>query len=283
MNQERSSPMAAMADSKVRPVMALTDVDVTIGTAAILSGITCTFPPQGVTGLIGQNGSGKSTLLKVLARQQSIARGRVTFMDRPLDACTERAFARQVAYLPQHMPATSGLTAKELVTLGRYPWHGPLGRFGAADAAKVEAALTLTEMKGFAERLVDTLSGGERQRCWLAMLLAQDGRLLLLDEPISALDIAHQISVLRLVRRISRDNDVCVIVVIHDINLAARFCDHLVALKSGRLMAQGTPHEFMTPSQLEAIYDVSMGVTRNPETGEPLGFVRDEQSGPKQP
>lgn len=240
----------------------------------LLHPLTLDIPPRGVTALIGQNGSGKSTLLKILARQQAPSNGRVSLAGRPLQAWGEREFAQRVAYLPQHTPLAIGLTVRELVTLGRYPWHGALGQFTRTDRDKVEAALTLTAVNAFADRLVDTLSGGERQRAWLAMLIAQDARLLLLDEPISALDVAHQIEVLDLIRRLAADTDIAAVVVIHEINLAARFCDDIIALKGGRLIARGVPHELMTVPRLQEIYDVTMGVMPHPDTGASIAFVR---------
>ena len=185
-------------------------------------------------GLIGHNGSGKSTLIKLLARQQAATAGRILLDERPLEAWGECEFARQVAYLPQQLPAA-------------------------------ESAMQLTDVTRFADSLVDTLSGGERQRVWLAMLLAQHTRYLLLDEPTSALDIAHQVEVLALVQRLSRELDLGVIVVLHDINMAARYCDHLVALHSGRLLLQGSPAELMNPEHLQAIYGLPMSVIPHPD------------------
>ena len=134
--------------------------------------------------------------------------------------------------------------------------------------------MALTDVEAFAERLVDTLSGGERQRAWLAMLVAQDAECLLLDEPISALDIAHQVEVLALVQRLSRDRGVGVVVVLHDVNMAARFCDEILALRAGKLIARGAPDAIMTPAELEAIYGVPMGVMSHPDTGRAISFVR---------
>ena len=144
-----------------------------------------------VTGLIGHNGSGKSTLLKMLGRHQPPSEGEILLDAQPLESWSSKAFARKVAYLPQQLPPAEGMTVRELVAIGRYPWHGALGRFGAADREKVEEAISLVGLKPLAHRLVDSLSGGERQRAWIAMVLAQDSRCLLLDEPTSALDIAH--------------------------------------------------------------------------------------------
>lgn len=227
-----------------------------------------------VHGLLGPNGSGKSTLMKLLARQQVASAGEVRFEGRPLSAWGGRAFARKVAYMPQFTPAAEGMTVRELVSLGRYPWHGALGRFGAGDAAAVEAALRRTSLLGFSDRLVDSLSGGERQRAWLALMLAQGTRCLLLDEPTSALDIAHQIEVLAIVRDLARSGtDMSVVVVLHDINLAVRTCDTLVALKGGRLIANGAARDIMEPEILRDIYGLPIGVMPHPVTGAPLGYV----------
>jgi iron-chelate-transporting ATPase len=236
----------------------------------LLQPLSLTLPAHSVVGLIGHNGSGKSTLVKLLASQQPSSTGVIRFEGRPLNDWGSRSLARKVAYLPQHTPAAAGMLVKELVALGRYPWHGALGRFGEDDRDKVARAMTLTHIEPFAERLVDTLSGGERQRAWIAMLIAQDAEYLLLDEPISALDVAQQIDVLSLVRRLAREQNLGVVVVLHDVNMAARYCDDII---SGKLVARGTPAEIMTPDKLEAIYGIPMGVMPHPAGGYPVSYV----------
>ena len=144
----------------------------------LLHPLSLTFPAGKVTGLIGHNGSGKSTLLKMLGRHQPPSEGDVLLDGQPLDSWSSKAFARKVAYLPQQLPPAEGMTVRELVAIGRYPWHGALGRFGAADREKVEEAIALVGLKPLAHRLVDSLSGGERQRAWIAMLVAQESRCL---------------------------------------------------------------------------------------------------------
>jgi iron complex transport system ATP-binding protein len=166
------------------------------------------------------------------------------------------------------------MLVRELVALGRYPWHGALGPFGRVDREKVDQAMALTDVAGMADRLVDTLSGGERQRVWLAMLVAQDAECLVLDEPISALDVAHQIEMLSLVQQLRRSKGLGVIVVLHDVNMAARFCDEIVALHSGRLIARGTPDDIMDPGQLRAIYGIAMEVLRPPPAYRAVSFPR---------
>ncbi|GHD21826.1 ABC transporter ATP-binding protein [Tianweitania populi] len=231
-----------------------------VGDRTILHPLDLTLYPGEVVGLIGQNGSGKSTLLKFLARQNEPSGGTIHFENRSLTKWGARDFAKRVAYLPQDPPIGTGLTARELVRLGRYPWHGALGRFTEDDAAKAEKAMEMTDTLQFAERSIDTLSGGERQRVWLAMLVAQDAGCLLLDEPTSALDIAHQIEVLSLIRRLGHTRNLCVVVVLHDVNMAARFCDRIVALRNGCLVADETPANFMTPSALSSVYGIDMTV-----------------------
>ncbi|MDQ0315359.1 ABC transporter ATP-binding protein [Amorphus orientalis] len=237
---------------------------------AILDGIDLAIQPGLVTGLIGHNGSGKSTLIKLMAGQIKPSGGALTFAGKPVTDWPERTFARHVAYLPQQTPGSVGLTVRELVRLGRYPWHGALGRFGSEDQAHVEEAIRQCGMTDFADRMVDTLSGGERQRAWIAMCLAQNPDCLLLDEPTSALDIAHQIEVLALVRRLCHERGLTAIVVLHDVNMAARFCDRLHALKAGRLIAGGTPETIMTQASLSAIYGVEMEILAHPTLGIPI-------------
>jgi len=236
------------------------DLAVHIGSTAILHNISLAFNEGQVTALLGHNGSGKSTLLKTLARQIPACAGEVRLEGKTAKSLGARAFARIVGYLPQHPPGTDGLTVRELVALGRYPWRGPLGRYSEKDHSLIDQAIADTDLKPFQHRSVDTLSGGERQRAWIAMLLAQQTRCLLLDEPISALDVKHQVETLRLVQRLASQRELTVIVVLHDVDLASRFCDRLVALKSGQVVADGTPAEIMDSQILESIYSVPMGV-----------------------
>ena len=254
------------------PLFALDRVSFSIAGRTLLQPLTMTLPAKRIVGLIGHNGSGKSTLVKILARQQPASSGTVRFEGRPLSEWGDRPFARRLAYLPQQTPMASGMLVRELVALGRYPWHGALGHFGRIDREKVDEAMALTDVAGMADRLVDTLSGGERQRVWFAMLVAQDAECLLLDEPISALDVAHQVEILSLVRQLRRSKGLGVVVVLHDVNMAARFCDEIIALHSGRLIARGTPDEIMTPGQLRRIYGIAMEVLRDPATSRAVSF-----------
>lgn len=240
------------------------------GGRRLLQDLSLDLPAGRMIALIGHNGSGKSTLLRVLARQIT-ASGAVAFENRPLSAWRPRDYARRLAFLPQHPPPAEGMTVRELAALGRYPWHGALGRFTPRDHDAVERALAECGMDTLADRLVDTLSGGERQRAWLAMMVAQQAATLLLDEPISALDIAHQVEVLALVRRMCHDMGRSAVIVLHEVNMAARFCDHVVALKGGMLVLQGSPADLMQPAVLERIYGLPMQMLTRPD-GSPIAI-----------
>lgn len=251
----------------------LEQVQFRLGSRQLLQPLDLQIPQGQVCGLIGHNGSGKSTLIKLLARQQSASGGRILLDGEDLASYSSREFARRVAYLPQQPAATDQLTVRELVRFGRQPWHGLLGRFGPDDQRAVARAMALTQIESYADRLVESLSGGERQRVWLAALIAQQTRYLLLDEPTSALDVAHQVEVLALIRQLSHELDLGVVLVLHDINMAARYCDRLVALREGALLRQGTPEELMTTATLADIYQLPMQVLAHPVTGEPVSVV----------
>lgn len=256
------------------PVFEMQNASISVDGHMLLAPTSLALKRGRVYGIIGHNGSGKSTLLKLLSGQLQPSSGRICYAGTPIGEFGARAFARQVAYLPQQMPATMGLTVRELVRFGRYPWHGPLGRVSPKDHLMVAEALRLAQVEDLAERLVDTLSGGERQRAWIAMLVAQDSSFILLDEPTSALDLAHQIEVLRLLRGLSRNRNLGVVAILHDINMAARFCDELIALQKGHIKLQGSPDELMRNDVLEMVYGIPMEVIRHPALEAPIGFAR---------
>lgn len=262
------------ANSDAESLFELRHVGFSVPERMLVEDVSLSLRARQVTGLIGHNGSGKSTLIKLLARQSRPTHGTMAFGGRPLEDWPTREFARKLAYLPQTPPPAAGLLVRELVAFGRYPWRGALGRFGPDDWQKVDDAMASTDVIQFADQQVETLSGGERQRVWLAMLIAQDAECLLLDEPISALDVSHQVEVLSLVRRLATERGLGVVIVLHDVNMAARYCDELIALRYGKLVAQGSPAQIVTPAKLNEIYGVSMGVIPHPDTGEPLSFVR---------
>lgn len=269
-----SFPNMTMSADISAPILSIMDASFAIDGKVLLHPLRLDLPAGRSIALIGHNGSGKSTLLKLIGRQHPPTTGSIHFEGQPLESWGARAFARRLAYLPQRTPYAPGMLAKELVALGRYPWHGALGRFSATDKAKVDEAIDLTGIAPFAERMVDTLSGGERQRVWLAMLVAQDATCLLLDEPISALDIGHQLEVLSLTHDLCRQKGITIITVLHDVNMAARFCDRIVALHSGRLIADGTPQDIMTTNELARIYDVEMDILLHPSNNQLVALAK---------
>lgn len=215
---------------------------------------------DGVTVILGHNGSGKSTLMGLLARQDRPDEGRISLEGGPLSALAQKTLARRVAFLPQRLPPVHGLTVRELVRLGRFPWRGALGVWRAEDHAQVDRAMAETGIAPLADRLVEQTSGGERQRSWIAMLLAQDAPVLLLDEPTAALDLAHAFEVMTLLRRLARDSGRRIVVILHDVNLAARFADRIVALKAGAVAFDGPPASLLTAEVLANLYEIDMSL-----------------------
>ncbi|OWT61941.1 ABC transporter ATP-binding protein [Candidimonas nitroreducens] len=220
-----------------------------------------------MVGIIGPNGSGKSTLGRILARQAAPSCGELRVRGRPARSIAARQFARMVAYLPQQIPPAVGLTVAELVALGRYPWQGVFGAPGKADRDSVRDSIAITSVGSLAQRLVDTLSGGERQRAWLAMLVAQQADVLVLDEPTSALDIRHQVEVLALLRHLCKQRGLGVVVILHDVYMAGRYCDELVALRQGRVVAVGSGEQILQPAVLKSVYDIDMDVMVHQPSG----------------
>jgi iron complex transport system ATP-binding protein len=244
-----------------------------IGGRRLLAPVSLKVPTPRIVGLVGPNGAGKSTLLKLLSGQLTPTEGAVRLDGQSLRAWPRRRFARQVGYLAQELPLAEGLSVAELVEFGRYPWRGLLGRMTENDKARVQAAMEMTHTETLSARRVDTLSGGERQRVWLAMLLAQETRYLLLDEPLAALDVAHQVEVMSLVRRLRDQLDLGVVVILHDINIASRYCDDLVALSDGAVLAKGPAHDLMAEDRLTALYGVGMQVLKHPTHNHPIALV----------
>lgn len=227
-------------------------------------------PAAQTTVIVGANASGKSTLLKGLARLLTPATGRVTLDGRDIREYGAKAFARVVGILPQQPVAPEGITVADLVSRGRYPHHGILQRDTTADVAAVADALELTDTVDLAERRLDELSGGQRQRVWVAMALAQDPEILLLDEPTSFLDIAHQVELLDLLHRLRIERGTTVVMVLHELNLSARYADHLVVMSDGRIVAGGRPAEVLTVQRVAEAFSLEARIVPDPVCGAPM-------------
>ena len=225
-----------------------------------------------VTALIGPNGCGKSTLLKAFARVLAPTQGEIRLGGRAYASLSAKEIAQQVAFLPQVLPVPEGVTVEQLVGYGRSPHNGLWGRLRQMDKPYVEAALErmgLGELRG---RLLADLSGGQRQRAWLAMVLAQDASVVLLDEPTTYLDICHQVELLELMQSLAGEGKT-VITVLHDLNQACRYADHLAVMKQGALQALGSPHEVINPALVKEVFGVRVQVMKEPCAGTPMCII----------
>ena len=222
------------------------------------------------TALVGPNGSGKSTILKTLARLIRPLSGAVYLNGKDIGRLPTREVARRMAILPQVHEAPPELTVLELVSQGRFPHVGVLKMLGHRDDEAVMEAIRLTRLEHLMDRSVDTLSGGEHQRAWMALALAQQTGLLLLDEPTTFLDVGHQLDLLGLVSRLNRDHGVTVVMVLHDLNHAARFADRMIAVSGGAVVADGPPAEVLTPELMRECFGVEASVMKDPRTGAPM-------------
>ena len=272
--------MSGRSGAAAEPVRA-EGVRVAFGGRAVLDGVDLAVGAGEWLALVGPNGCGKTTLLRVLAGLHRPDAGRVLLGGRPLAGLRRRDVARRLAVLAQSLPPVGALTVRQLVAQGRYAVRGPLGMLGGGEDAVVAAALAATGVTRFADARVDRLSGGERQRVRLALALAQDAPVLLLDEPTTHLDVRHQLEVLDLVRRLQAERSLTVVAVLHDLAHAARCADRVVALHGGRVHADGPPAEVISPDLLREVFGVRGRVHADPGTGrlacsydEPLTPVR---------
>jgi iron complex transport system ATP-binding protein len=240
------------------------------GDRLVVSGLDLDVLSGTVTAVIGPNGCGKSTLLRALGRLLPARSGSVLLDGKRIDRVPTRDVARALAILPQAPQAPEGLTVADLVARGRHPHQAWYRQWSPEDEAAVESALRMTGMESLGASVVDELSGGQRQRAWISMALAQGTDLLLLDEPTTYLDLAHQIDVLDLVRRLHVEGGRTVVMVLHDLNLAARYADRLVAMRDGRIVVSGAPAEVLTEAVLSEVFDLEARVVADPVTGTPM-------------
>ena len=248
----------------------LRGVQVAYDDTVIVPDANLRIPTGKVTMLIGPNGCGKSTTLKAIARILPLKRGEILLNDVNVRTLSQKALAQQLAVLPQSPTVPEGITVKDLVAYGRYPYQKPLAGLSKADHEIIEWTMARTGVDGLAGRRVDELSGGQRQRVWIALTLAQKTDTMMFDEPTTYLDIAHQLEVLELLRRLNREDGSTIVVVIHELNLAAKFADHIVGMKAGQVRFEGAPSEVFTEANLRDLYDIDAEILRDPARGYPV-------------
>ncbi|NOK63307.1 MAG: ABC transporter ATP-binding protein [Chloroflexi bacterium AL-W] len=236
----------------------------------IVKDLDLMVPSGMITALVGPNGCGKSTLLRGLARLLKPRTGVVYLDGKLLTSMPTKDLAKQLGILPQSPAAPEGLTVHELVAQGRYPYQNWFQQWSEEDERMVKKALEITNLTEMASRPVDTLSGGQRQRAWIAMTLAQDTEVILLDEPTTFLDIAHQIEVLHLLEQLNREEQRTIVLVIHDLNLGSRYAHHMVVMRDGDVVVTGAPHEVMTVNMLRDVFGVAADIVPDPRTSVPL-------------
>ncbi|WP_433404062.1 ABC transporter ATP-binding protein [Streptomyces sp. CA-146814] len=263
-DNERRGPVVAEHTLQAR------DVRLGYGDREIVAGLTVTVPPGKITVIVGPNACGKSTLLRAMARLLAPSAGAVLLNGRSIQEMPTKEVAAVLGILPQSPTAPEGITVSDLVGRGRYPHQGWFRRWGAEDDEAVAQALLSTDVLELADRPVDELSGGQRQRVWIAMALAQRTDILLLDEPTTYLDASHQLDVLDLLTDLNRERGVTMVAVLHDLNLACRYADHMIAMKDGRILAEGRPVDIVTEELVSEVFGMRCSVIADPASATPM-------------
>ncbi|MDR0593102.1 MAG: ABC transporter ATP-binding protein [Bifidobacteriaceae bacterium] len=252
------------------------------GPKDVIAHLDVAIPRGELTVIVGPNACGKSTLLRALARMLPCRSGQVELDGRPISAYTPKEVAHRLGMLPQSPLAPDGIVVEDLVARGRYPHQGALRQWSAADQRAVDRALDRAGVADLAERLVGELSGGQRQRVWIALALAQETPILLLDEPTTYLDIAHQVEVLNLARALQREG-YTVVVVMHELALAFRYANHLIVMRAGEIVAQGQVGQVVTAELIEHVYGLACRIVTDPVSGRPLVVPLDPELVPEVP
>ncbi len=255
--------------------MSMSNLGVGYGEVKIVEDLNLHIPEGSVTTIIGPNGCGKSTILKAMSRLIEPKNGVVYLDGKAIHKESTKEIAKKMAVLPQTPKAPNGLTVYELVSYGRFPHQRGFGKLTDEDRDIIHWALDVTGVLPFSERPIDALSGGQRQKVWIAMALAQETELLLLDEPTTYLDLAHQLEVLQLLEKLNREQGRTIVMVLHDLNHAARFADYMVALNGGSIVKEGTAQEVMTSSVLKRVFNIDASIVTDPRTHRPALITYD--------
>ncbi|KKI92496.1 iron-enterobactin transporter ATP-binding protein [Bacillus sp. SA1-12] len=246
------------------------NVKIGYGERLIVNDLSVEIPDKKITTIIGSNGCGKSTLLKAITRIIPHQSGTIILDGENISKENTKILAKKMAILPQTPESTSGLTVGELVSYGRFPYQKGFGRLTKKDYEVIDWALEVTGTKDFKFRPVDALSGGQRQRVWIAMALAQETEIIFLDEPTTYLDMAHQLEVLELLQKLNIEQERTIIMVLHDLNQAARFADYIIALRDGEIVKAGDCEEVMTHEVLKQVFQIDAQIGRDPRTNKPM-------------
>jgi len=245
-------------------------LSISYGDSLIVKNLSVEIPDKKITTIIGPNGCGKSTLLKAITRIISRKSGTVILDGKDILQETTKTLAKKIAILPQTPEGTNGLTVGELVSYGRFPYQNSFGRLTKKDYEVINWALDVTGVKEFKFRSIDSLSGGQRQRVWIAMALAQETEIIFLDEPTTYLDMAHQLEVLELLQKLNREQERTVVMVLHDLNQAARFADYIIALKDGEIVKAGSCEEVINKDVLRKVFNIDAEIGKDPRTQKPM-------------
>ena len=246
------------------------NLSIAYGDFEIVKDLNLYIPKGKITTIIGSNGCGKSTILKTIARILQPKRGAIYINGTNIQGLSSKSIAKEMAVLPQSPQAPNGLTVGELVSYGRFPHQSGFGKLMKEDKEKIDWALKIIGMEQFKHRPIESLSGGQRQRVWIAMALAQDTEILLLDEPTTYLDLAHQLEILQLLEHLNKKQGRTIVMVIHELNTAARFADYMVGIKDGSIVCQGSPKEIMTKENLKRIFNIEAVVVNEPLNNKPV-------------
>lgn len=262
-----------MLHRKEQDIMNAIDIkDVKVGYTkrVVIDELSVTIPQNKITTIIGPNGCGKSTLIKTVARILKAEEGAIYLDGTSIQKMDTREIAKQMAILPQSADSPAGLSVFELVSYGRFPYRRRMGSMSAEDYEYINWAIDVTGLRSFRDRPISEMSGGQRQRVWIAMSLAQGTEILVLDEPTTYLDLAHQLDVLMLLEKLNRVEKRTIVMVLHDLNHASRFSDYMIAMREGEIITDGPPEEVMTKDNLRDIFNIEADLTSCPYSGNPV-------------
>ncbi|MDC1541867.1 ABC transporter ATP-binding protein [Candidatus Pseudothioglobus singularis] len=246
------------------------DIDVGYSNQLIIENLRVSIPEKKITTIIGPNGCGKSTLIKTIGRILKAKRGAVFLDGKSMNNMDTKEIAKQMALLPQTAEAPGGLTVFELVSYGRFPYRKGMGSLSKEDYKYIHWAIDVTGLNDLKDRPTNALSGGQRQRAWIAMALAQGTDILVLDEPTTYLDLAHQLDILLLLKRLNEEEDRTIVMVLHDLNHASRFSDYMIAMRDGEVVSEGDPQTVMTRDNLRKVFQIEADLTVCPYSGNPI-------------